>query len=445
MIEIYTLGGYNEVGKNMTLVRVDGESVIMDMGLHLESYINFTESREDITQTNTKTLIKRNIVPDFSKISQFTGEVKAIIPTHAHLDHLGAVPFLAKNFDAPVVCTPFTVEVLKTLINDDEIEFKNPIKTLNINSNLKLTPNLSIEFINSTHSTPQTVMVALHTKYGVILYANDFKFDKFPTFGIKTNTDALREFGKRHNVLCLIVDSTYANAERKTPSESVAREMLMDVMLGTDTKGKCIIATTFSSHIARLKSIVEFGKKMNRKIVFMGRSLSKYVRAAENINLINFSKDVTIMRYSNQIKRELKRIEKDKDKYLLVVTGHQGEPGSTLSKIASGEYPFRLSPEDFIIFSCTTIPTAINQENRAILEEKLHRHKVRIFKDIHVSGHASREDLRDLINLVEPNHIIPAHGDIKMRSGLFQLADEMGYETERFVHLVSNGGRVVLR
>ncbi|MBW2987915.1 ribonuclease J, partial [Candidatus Woesearchaeota archaeon] len=245
MIEIFAIGGYDEVGKNMTMVRVDGEAVILDMGLHIESYVNYTESREDITETSVKTLIKHNIVPDFSKVSQYSDEVKAIIPTHAHLDHLGAVPFLAKNFNAPVVCTPFTREVLLSIIKDDHFQFPNQVKTLNINSKLKLTKNLSVEFINSTHSTPQTVMVALHTKYGVVLYANDFKFDEFPTFGMKTNIEKLRKFSQSHKVVALVVDSTYSNREQKTPSESVAKEMLRDVMLGTDTRGRCVIVTTF--------------------------------------------------------------------------------------------------------------------------------------------------------------------------------------------------------
>ncbi len=288
-------------------------------------------------------------------------------------------------------------------------------------------------------------MVALHTKYGVILYANDFKFDEFPTFGMKTNMEALRKFGKEHNVLALIVDSTYANYERKTPSESVAKEMLRDVMLGTDNKDRLIIVTTFSSHIARLKSIIEFGKQLGRKIVFLGRSLHKYSSAAERINIVDFSKDVHMIKYSNKIKKELQRIEEDgREKYLLVVTGHQGEPRSTLSKIASGEIDFRLSEDDCIIFSCRTIPTPVNKENRKIMEQKLHKSGVRIFKDIHVSGHASREDLRDLLSLVTPEHIIPAHGELSMRTGLVELAAQMGYDVETKVHLSENGSKIVL-
>ncbi len=445
MIEIYAIGGYNEIGKNMTVVRIDDEAIILDMGLNMESYISFTDSREDISEVPANVLIKNNIVPDFSKIKHLKGIIKAIIPTHAHLDHLGAVPHIAKNFDCPVIATPFTVEVLKSILADDNFDFTNEVKVLNINSKIKLTKEITIEFINATHSTPQTVMVAIHTKYGVIMYANDFKFDEFPTFGLKTNIEKLRKFGKNHDVIALIVDSTYATAERKTPSESVAKEMLRDVMLGTDTKGRCVIATTFSSHIARLKSIIEFGKVMNRKIVLLGRSLNKYVTAAENINLVNFTKDVEIVKYGKQIKRKLRDIEQDgKDKYLLIMTGHQGEPGSTLSKIATGKFPFKLDSEDIIIFSCRTIPSPVNIENREILENHLREYKLRMFKDIHVSGHASREDLRDLFTLVEPVHIIPAHGNITMRTAMYNLADELGYNTKENVHLLSDGDHITL-
>src|SRR3990167_7198883 len=131
-----------------------------------------------------------------------------------------------------------------------------------------------------THSTPHTVMIALHTKEGIVLYANDFKFDLFPTLGKKPNFRRLEELGKQ-KVLALICDSTYAADARKMPSEAIAREMLKEVMLGIDSKNKHVVVTTFSSHIARLNSIVEFGQRLNRKVVFMGRSMGKYVGAAE--------------------------------------------------------------------------------------------------------------------------------------------------------------------
>jgi len=436
MIEICTVGGYNEVGKNMTAVNVDGEVVIFDMGIHLESYIKYTED-EDIINVNPSELIKVGAVPDITKIEKWKDKVKAIIPTHAHLDHIGAVPYLSSNYDAPILGTPFTIAVLKTILKDEGITIKNKIRKLAQNSIFQLSKNLKVEFINITHSTPQTVMVALHTKYGIILYANDFKFDRFPTLGEKPNYKRLKELGKK-GVLCLIVDSTYSQSCKKTPSESVAKEMLKDVLLGTGNKGKAVFVTTFSSHIARLRSIVECGKKMNRKIVFLGRSLSKYCKASESVGIAKFS-DVRIVKYRKDIKRTLGKMYKSGiGKYLVVLTGHQGEPKAALSRIVNGELGFNFEPDDHVIFSCKTIPTPTNIENRRVLEEKLKNQHVRIFTDIHVSGHAAREDSRDLIELVRPKHIIPAHGEHKMTSAMADLALEMGYK-EKDIHVMKNG------
>ena len=441
MIEICTVGGYNEVGKNMTAVNVDGEVVIFDMGIHLESYIKYTED-EDIINVNPSELIKVGAVPDITKIEKWKDKVKAIIPTHAHLDHIGAVPYISSNYDAPILGTPFTIAVLKTILKDERITIKNKIRKLAPNSVFQISKNLKVEFINITHSTPQTVMVALHTKYGVILYANDFKFDRFPTLGEKPNFKRLKELGKK-GVLCLIVDSTYSRSCKKTPSESVAKEMLKDVLLGTGNKGKAVFVTTFSSHIARLRSIVECGKKMNRKIVFLGRSLSKYCKASESVGIAKFS-DVKIVKYRNDIKRTLGKINKTgMGKYLVVLTGHQGEPKAALSRIINGELGFNFEPDDHVVFSCITIPTPTNIENRRVLEAKLKNQHVRIFTDIHVSGHAAREDSRDLIELVRPKHIIPAHGEHKMTSAMADLALEMGYK-ENNIHVMKNGQMLVI-
>ena len=435
-IEICTVGGYNEVGKNCTAIKVDEEVIIIDMGIHLENYIRYTQD-EDVYGVTASELIKAGAIPDISKIQDWRKKVKAIIPTHAHLDHLGAIPYLANKFDAEILCTPFTKAVLKTILHDEKIRLRNPIKSLSPNAIYTISDKIKIEFINMTHSTPQTVMIAVHTPYGIILYCNDFKFDSFPTLGKKPNFKRLKKIGEK-GVLALICDSTYSATKAKTPSESVAKEMLKEVMLGTESKGKLIIVTTFSSHLARLKSIIEFGKILKRKILFLGRSLSKYVKAGEDINIINFSKDVKIFKFRNQIKGQLKKVEKNPGKYLLVITGHQGEPKAVLSRITKGEFPYKLQQEDHVIFSCKTIPTKISEKNREKLENSLKNQGVRIFKDVHVSGHAAREDQRDLINMVKPEHIIPAHGNPEMKEELANLAFEMGYKPKK-VHIQLDG------
>jgi ribonuclease J len=442
MIEICAVGGYDEVGKNCTAVKVDDEVYILDMGLHLENYIKYTED-EDIVDVSAKQLMSVGAVPDISSIDDWKDDVKLIMPTHAHLDHIGAIPYISNKFKAQIMCTPFSAQVLNAILSDDKITLKNKIKSINANSSFNASKNVKVEFVHVTHSTPQTVMIALHTKEGIIIYANDFKFDMNPTLGEKPNLKRLKELGKI-GVLAIICDSTYSRDPRKMPSESVAKQMLKEVMLDIDSKGKHVVVTTFSSHIARLSSIVEFGQKMGRKIVFMGRSMGKYVRAAEETGIIDFQGKVEVLKYGNQIKRKLKKIANDRGKYLMVVTGHQGEPKSTLSKMMRGELKFKFMPQDHIIFSCRTIPTPTNIKNRKKLEEDLKKFNVRIFTDVHQSGHAAREDLRELINLTKPKNIIPAHGEKKMTLGLADLAVEMGYKKGKNVFVLGNGDRVKL-
>ncbi len=444
-IEIFAVGGYGEVGRNMTAVQVDDEIVIFDMGLHLPNYIRFTEGeREDVVKLSADSLRRAQAVPDDRFIGKLKGKVVAIVPTHAHLDHIGAIPYLAEKYDAPVICTPFTAAVINSILRDEKIKIPNKIMVLNPNSSTKLSKKMTLDFINVTHSTPQTIIALLKTKHGNVIYANDFKFDDHPLIGKKPNYEALREAGKE-GVVAAIVDSLYAYDDRKTPCEGVAREMLRDVMLGVDNRKKAVIVTTFSSHIARLNSIVEFGKQLGRKIVFLGRSLSKYAFAAEDSQVAFFSKDADITKFRKEAMKKLSDVmKKGKDKYLLVVTGHQGEPQATLSRMASGKTAFEFSSEDHVIFSSSTIPTSINQEQRKRLVDDLKGLGARVFTDIHVSGHAGREDLRDFINMVKAEHLIPAHSEKRGIDAFVQLAEEMGYEAGKTVVGLRSGQSLVL-
>jgi len=440
-LEIFTVGGYEEVGKNCTAIKVDDEVIIIDMGLHLPNYIKYTEEEgETVAKFTAKELKRVGAIPNDDFIRDLRKKVKAIFSTHAHLDHIGAIPYLANKYDCPVFAPAFACAVLRSISRDDKIVIRNKINTIRPGNVIKVSNNIKVEVINSTHSIPQITMLAVHTKYGTVLYTNDFKFDDMPILGQKPDYKAIEQLGDR-GVHALIVDSLYADEAIKTPSESVAREMLRDVMIGVRSKGRAMIVTTFSSHLARSKSIVEFGRKLNRNIVFLGRSMAKYIGAGEEVGLVNFSSQAKIMRYGRQVRNMLKKVERNPGKYLLVVTGHQGEPKAILSRMATGKLPFQFDPEDHVVFSCKIIPTDINRKYRARLEKQLRGHGVRIFKDIHVSGHAAREDLRDLINMVRPRHIIPAHAEIAKSNALASLAREMGYKN---VHVIGNGQRLRL-
>ena len=433
MIEVIPVGGYSEVGKNMTAIKIDDEIFILDMGLYLPAVLSYEEG--DPHDLSTQDLIKIGAIPNDEILRKEKDKVKAIILGHCHLDHIGAVPYLGFHYSCPIIGTPYTLEVLKNILEEHHSTLKKRFKSLNYNSTLNLSKDVKLEFIPITHSTLQTVLVVLHTKYGNIVYANDFKLDNSPTIGQKPNYEKLKKLSD--NCLLLIMDSLYSNLEAKTPSEKVAKEILKEVLLGVRNEDNAIIVTTFSSHIARLKSIVEFGRSLNRKIVFLGRSLSNYVSAAEKLNLVNFGKEVEIIGYRREVKKKLIEIQKhSRSGYLIVCTGNQGEPDSVLSRIARKDLPFELLPNDIIIFSCRTIPTEMTIKNREALEKRLKQFHVRIFTNIHVSGHASREDHRDMINMLKPKNIIPTHGDRTITKGLETLAEEMGYELGKNVHLL---------
>jgi len=436
-LKICSVGGYSEVGKNMTALKFGDDAVICDMGIYLPKLIDFEEEGGDIRKLKANELIKMGAIPDDSVISSWKNKVKAIATTHCHLDHIAAMPYLASKYNAPIIGTAYTLEVLKTLYRDQSVNSRNKLKQLNSGNRIKINKNLDIEFINITHSTLQCVLIAMHTSEGVFIYANDFKLDNHPVIGNKPDFKRLKQLGKSGQVKALIFDSLYAGRDAKTPSEKVAREMLKDVMLGTQNEGHAIIATTFASHIARLKSIIEFGQKLNRKIIFCGRSLHKYVTAAEKIGMVKFSNQVEIAGYARQVKKRLKEIsEKKRDEYLIVCTGNQAEPRAILTRMVNGDLPWNFNSEDHVIFSCKTIPAEINLANRALMERKLKLKHVRLFKDIHTSGHSSKEDMRDMINMLKPEHLIPSHGGPEVLNAGAALGTEMGYQLGKNLHIL---------
>jgi len=439
-MEIYTIGGYNEVGKNMTVVDVGEDAFIFDCGIFLPPIVELEEQEKYHSEKMLRMIkaVPADLILDSKGIRN---KVRAIIPSHAHLDHLGALPYLAYRYNAEIIGTPFSMEILKREYEDEESHFKNKLVTVHPNSSYMIqgkNRKYQLDFINITHSTLQTSMLALHTPEGVVLYSNDFKFDNNPIIGKEPNYEMLNQIAKE-GVKAMIVDSLYSKDERKTASEKIARGLLEDTMLTTRNEKSAMVVTTFSSHIARLKSIVDFSKKLNRIPLFVGRSMSKYVSSAMNVNLCPFAKDIQMASYKKQVEKKLKDANQNRTKYVIVCTGHQGEPGSILSRMSQGKLPFQLEHEDHLIFSSSIIPTSININNRQVLDEKFKKRGVRIFNNVHVSGHAGREDLRDFVNMMNAEHIIPAHGEKEKLLPMVELCNELGYKTGKNVHLMSDG------
>lgn len=433
-VDIIAVGGYDEIGSSMTAVKIDDVVLIIDMGMHVDKIAAFGE-RENINNIPIEKLYEIEAIPDDRILEKHRDKVKAILISHGHLDHVGSAHLLSAKYNAPIYGTPFTVGVLESLAKDAKIEIPNDIKKISPNSEVQITNNISVRFVNVTHSIPQSSIIDIRTKYGHIVYACDFKFDNFPIVGKRSNYNLLREIG-REGVKSLIVETTRADEDAKANSEIIAKYMLYDVLSSIDTKG--VIVTTFASHIARLKSIVDISHELGRTPIFIGRSLHKYIKIAEDLGFVDFSNNSEIWGFSRDFPKVMRRINENKEEYLLIVTGHQGEPGSVLDRMAKDQLHFDFN-DTTVIFSNIVIPYPINEANRKLLEERLRRKGAHIIKDVHVSGHAKKEDHRMLIKMLNPENIFPTHGDLTKRAAYTEISEEFGYTLGENIFLLQNG------
>jgi len=438
-LEIVAVGGYEEVGANMTAVRINNTTIILDIGLHVDKIVSFGE-RENVNTLSVQRLYDIEAIPNDRIMEDIRNSVKAIAISHGHLDHVGAAHILSPKYNCPVYLTPYTGEVLNSLMKDAEIIIPNPIKRISPNSSVKIDKNIELEFIHITHSIPQASLLNIRTPEGNIVYACDFKFDNFPIIGKKPNYERLKELGEE-GVIALITETVRADEESKSQSEIIAKYMLYDVLSSIDTPG--IIVTTFASHIARLKSLVEISYELNRTPVFIGRSMEKYIQAAENIGIYNFSEVSEVYGNSRDYAKILNKINREKEKYLLIVTGHQGEPGSVLDRIAKDQLPWEFK-DTTVIFANNVIPYPINEANRKLLEERLKRRGAHIIKDVHVSGHAKAEDHRMMIKMLKPQYIFPMHGSMVKRASYIDIASEFNYQLGEDIFLLQNGQRKII-
>ncbi len=445
-VEILPVGGYNEFGRNMTVVRVGNEAVIFDMGIKLDRILIHEDAVFESLSPDD--LWDMGAIPDDRVMKNLNAEVKAIVLGHGHLDHIGAVRKLARKYDCPIIGTPYTIKLVENMRDDNRggghNEIPNQLISMNTGGRRQLSEALEVEFIHMTHSIVQTAMPVLHTPRGAIVYALDFKFDNFPVIGSKPDYDRLRQIGME-GVLALISESTNAHEETKTPSEMIARDLLKDHLLGLEDERSGLLVTTFSSHTQRIKSIMEFGDQLDRKVILCGRSMKKYTEVAEEVGLLKVPENVEMFGYGREINRKLKKVmQEGKEDYLCCVTGHQGEQYALLTRMARDETPFKIQDNDQVVFSARTIPNPNNVAQRYTLEEKLRMKGARIIKGAHVSGHAAREDHRELLGMLEPEFVFPAHGDIQHQSALADLCEFHGWRLGDQVHILRNGQSKIL-
>ena len=354
---------------------------------------------------------------------------------------------MAHRYDAPLIGTPYTAALIEKQIKGErKFKVKNPIKVLNPGGKIKLSKNITLEFVQSTHSIPQAVFPVLHTPEGIIVYALDFKFDNHQKVSPPPDYRRLKELGRK-GVLVLIVETTNAKNfdEVKTHSERIARNILEDVMRGPLHEKTGMIVTTFSSHVERVQAIADIAKKSHREIFFLGRSMERFCGIAQKHGILKLPKNASIYGSPKAVNRALMEADEARDKYLLVTTGHQGEPDALLPRIASGRTPFNIKPGDNVIISAPIIPNPTNAANRHIMERRLQSKGARIYPNAHVSGHAGREDHREFLRMLKPQHIIPAHGDLSMLAAYGELAEEEGYRIGYDVHILRNSQAQVFK
>ncbi|ELZ17295.1 beta-lactamase [Haloterrigena salina JCM 13891] len=446
-IEIATIGGYEEVGRQMTAVRAGTDIVIFDMGLNLSKVLIHDNLRTE--GMHSLDLIDMGAIPDDRIMSDLEGDVKAIVPTHGHLDHIGAISKLAHRYDAPVVASPFTIELVKgELADEQKFDSGNDLVKMDAGETMSIgdSGKVELEFVNVTHSIIDAINPVLHTPEGAVVYGLDKRMDHTPVIGDPIDMKRFRKIGREgEGVLCYIEDCTNANKKGRTQSERVAREHLRDVLYSVEDYDGGIVATTFSSHIARVKSLVEFAKDIGRQPVLLGRSMEQYSGTAERMGFAEFPDDLGMFGHRNSVDRTFERIMNEgKEDYLPVVTGHQGEPRAMLTRMGRGETPYELDDGDKVVFSAGIIPEPTNEGQRYQAEKLLGMQGARIYSDIHVSGHLRQEGHYEMLDALQPQHVIPAHQNMKGFSGYVDLASNQGYKLGRDLHVTCNGNLIQL-
>ena len=444
-IEIATIGGYEEVGRQMTAVRAGDDVVVFDMGLNLSQVL--IHDNVETEKMHSLDLIDMGAIPDDRVMSDLEGDVQAIVPTHGHLDHIGAISKLAHRYDAPVVATPFTIELVKQQV-EGETKFNvgNDLVKMAAGETMRIGDACELEFVNVSHSIIDAINPVLHTPEGAIVYGLDKRMDHTPVIGDPIDMDRFRQIGREGNgVLCYIEDCTNAGGKGRTPSEAVARRHLKDVMYSIEDYDGGIVATTFSSHIARVSSLVEFADDIGRQPVLLGRSMEKYSGTAERLDFVDFPDDLGMYGHRKSVDRTFKRIMKEgKEKYLPIVTGHQGEPRAMLTRMGRGETPYELEDGDKVLFSARVIPEPTNEGQRYQSEKLLRMQGARIYDEIHVSGHLREEGHYQMLDALQPQHVIPAHQDMGGFAPYVNLAEGMGYALGRDLHVTRNGNMIQL-
>ena len=417
-IEIVPLGGLGEVGKNMMAYEFGGDIIVVDAG------IMFPEN--DMLGVDY-------IIPDFEYLQKRADRVKAIVITHGHEDHIGAIGHLLDQVRAPIYATPLTRGLIEGKLARNNSLNKASLKTVQAGQQTVVGP-FTIEYFHVCHSIPDAVGLGITTPAGLVVHMSDFKFDHTPVDGWPTDYAKLAEFSER-GVDLLLSDSTNAERPGWTPSEMVIGPAFDQVF--STAKGRVLVAT-FASLISRVQQVADAAIKQGRKLAFVGPSMVDNVKIARKLGYLEIPDDAVV-----PLDQALNMQD---HKVVLMCTGSQGEPSSIIGRLSAGtNRQFDVKPGDTIVLSSHPIPG--NEETISKTINRLLRRGAKVVSDstlpVHVSGHASQEEQKFLINLVKPKHFLPIHGELRQLIRHGELAKEVGIPEDKII-VVENGQVVEL-
>lgn len=412
-LKIIPLGGLEEIGKNITVFEYEDEMVLVDCGL---------EFPED------SMLGVDMVIPDVTYLERNKEKLKGLVVTHGHEDHIGSIPYVLKKVDMPIYATKLTIGLIKNKLEEHKLLRKTKLREVNQGETVKF-GKIQVEFIRSSHSIPDSVMLAIKTPAGTVLHTGDFKIDYTPIDGQVMDFGRIAELGNQ-GILALMSDST--NSERKgyTMSESTVGDVFEKLFQNCT---KRIVVATFASNVHRIQQILNSAVKHNRKVAVCGRSMINMIETATSLGYIQVPEktfiDIDMIKNYND------------DQLVIITTGSQGEAMSALTRMASGEHKkIVITPNDLVIISATPIPG--NEKLVSKVIDDLMQIGAEVvysaLEDVHVSGHACQEEQKLIMALARPKYFIPVHGEYRQLMAHSETAQEMGIPKEN-IFLMKNG------
>ncbi len=413
-LKIIPLGGLHEVGKNITVFEYEDEMIVVDCG------ISFPE--DDMLGVDL-------VIPDITYILKNQEKLKGMVITHGHEDHIGGIPYFLKQINTPIYATRLSAGLISNKLEEHKLLRSTQMHIINQGETIKLGNNFKVEFIRSSHSIPDAVMLAITTPAGTILHTGDFKVDYTPIDGQLMDLGKIAELGNQ-GILALMSDST--NSERKgfTMSESSVGELFDTVFLNCT---KRIVVATFASNVHRIQQIVNSAIKYGRKIAVCGRSM---------INIISTSIELGYIKCPDNIFIDIDMIGNyTDDKLVIITTGSQGEPMSALTRMAAGDHrKIKITPNDLIIISATPIPGNEKYVSK-VIDDLMQLGAEVVYSalaNVHVSGHACQEEQKLIMALAKPKYFIPVHGEYRQLRAHAETAELMGISKDN-IFMLTNG------